>query len=157
MIDDDPRENIHGLRTIKTARTEQAINEAARAGFRPLVKSVKPSKEIRVVVCVWQDLVTGEIRTLCEPHVAVPPPGWKEVVKPTAYYPYHFPEPFAAYLIPPDLQPGERVWVEDLIEDLIGTTWNSNNSRLPSSEAVWDGTHLKIDYAPDRDRSFVVG
>ncbi|MGB8853224.1 MAG: hypothetical protein WCC69_06635 [Pirellulales bacterium] len=46
-------ENREGLRVIKTARTSETINEAARAGFFPLVKPVSPSPEIGSKYAVW--------------------------------------------------------------------------------------------------------
>ena len=46
-------------------------------------------------------------------------------------------EPFAAYLIPRDLKAGERVFVEDLIEDFVGGEWNQGDVlRLDSCEAI---------------------
>lgn len=146
-----------GLPIIRTARSATAINEAARAGFFPLVRPVQPSPEIRSVVWVWQNTSTGEIDVIGDLRRGPPPPGWRQVLEPTAYYPGPSGLPFAAYLIPPDLQPGERVWVEDLIEDLVGISWNGNGSRLPSREAVWDGKDLHIDYDPRRHRSECIG
>ncbi|MBE2283546.1 MAG: hypothetical protein IAE77_08785 [Prosthecobacter sp.] len=146
------------LRVIKTARTEAAINQAAKAGFRPLVRPVKPSKKIHSKFSVWQNQATGEIEVVGDfrsCHFAEP---WTQVIGWTEYYPHAFPEPFAAYLIPPDLQPGERVLVKDLIEDFVGTSWNQgDNYRLESGEAVWDGEDLKIDYQPSRHRQVVFG
>lgn len=157
MMYEAPLRNGRPLRTIRTARTETAINEAVRTGFRPLVKPVVPSKEIRAVYWVWQNTTTGEVKTIGDLRRGPPPPGWKRVIEPTSYYPYAFPAPFAAYLLPPDLQHGERVWLADVIEDLVGTTWNGNASRLPSCEAVWDGTDFQLDYDAGRDRTECIG
>lgn len=146
------------LRVIKTARTEEAINKAAKAGFRPLVKCVKPSKKICSKYSIWQNQTTGEIKVVGDFRWCDFDEAWKLVIDWTDYYPYHFPEPFAAYLIPPDIQPGERVWVKDLIEDFAGIIWNQGDiSRLDSCEAVWDGQDLKIQYDPSKHRSYVVG
>src|SRR4051812_31192554 len=49
------------FRVIKTARSEQAINAAVEQGFRPLVKPVIPSPEIRVKFAVNQNKITGKI------------------------------------------------------------------------------------------------
>lgn len=153
----DPR-TPEGLRVIQTARTEKAINKAAKAGFRPLVKQVKPSKKIRSKFCVWQNLSTGEIEVVGDYRCGHFDESWKQVIDWTDYYPHAFPVPFAAYLIPSDLKPGERVFVEDLIEDFIGMSWNQgNNYRLESCEAVWDGKDLAIQYDPSKHRSYVVG
>jgi hypothetical protein len=146
------------LRVIKTARTQAAINKAAKAGFRPLLRLVKPSKEIRSKFCVWQNQITGEIAVVGDFRGGHFDESWKQVIDWTDYYPHSFPEPFAAYLIPPDIQLGERVLVKDLIEDFIGMSWNQgDNFRLESCEAVWDGSDLKIQYKPSRDRRVAIG
>lgn len=146
------------LRVIKTARTVKAMNKAAKEGFRPLVKPVKPSKKIRSKFCVWQNPSTGEIAVRADYRGSGLGGEWKQVIGWTFYYPHSSPEPFAAYLIPADIQPGERVLVKDLIEDFIGMSLNQgDNFRLASCEAVWDGSDLKIDYKPSRDRRMVVG
>lgn len=147
------------LRVIKTARTEAAINKAAQAGFRPLVRVVKPSAEIHSKFSVWQNEATGEVRMVGDYRGGHYDGGpWKQVIGWTNYYPYSFPEPFAAYLIPPDIQPGERVMLKDLIEDYIGMRWNQgSNYRLESCEAVWDGQDLKIQYDPALHQLVAIG
>lgn len=146
------------LRVIKTARTKEAINKAARAGFRPLLRPVKPSKKIHSKFCVWQNQVSGEIDVVSDFRLHHIDETWKLVIDWTDYYPHSFPEPFAAYLIPPDIQKGERVLLKDLIEDFIGMTWNQgDNYRLESCEAVWNGCDLKIDYKPAKNQLMVIG
>jgi hypothetical protein len=119
---------------------------------------VKPSKQIHSQFCVWQNQVTGEIDVVCDFRWHDFNETWKLVIDWRDYYPHSFPEPFAAYLIPPDFQKGERVLVKDLIEDFRGMTWNQgDNYRLESCEAVWNGSDLKIDYQPSRDRQITIG
>ena len=150
--------NTNELRVILTARSEDAINKAAKAGFRPLVRPVKPSKKIHSKFCVWQNLITGEVEMVGDFRGGHFDEDWKQVINWTDYYPHSFPEPYAAYLIPADIQPGELVVVEDLIEDFIGMSWNQGDTyRLDSCEAVWDGTDLKIKYQPSKHRRMVVG
>ena len=148
----------NGLRVIKTARTEKVINKAAKEGFRPLVKPVKPSKKIHSKFCVWQNQTTGEIEVLGDYRINALDGDWKQVIDWTDYYPYNFAMPFAAYLIPADITAGERVYVQDLIEDFIGMSWNQGDTfRLESCEAVWDGSDLKIDYKPAKNQRSIVG
>jgi hypothetical protein len=138
------------LRTIKTARTLAKINAGAQRGFFPLMRPVKPNPEIRVKYAVFQNPETGEIvvsgdyRYFGQDRSKGPLTrvlGW------TYYYPYSFPSPFAAYLLPPDLEVGEHVWLEDLIEDIVGETWNQGNKyRLKSAEAIWNGKDFEIQF-----------
>ena len=139
-------ENSRGLRVIKTARSEYAINIAAKKGFWPLVKPVIPSAKIRGKFSVLQDNKTGLIKVVSDYRSS----GGSEmsrVIGFTDFYPYHFESPYAAYLIPQDLKVGETVWIEDLIEDLVGSRWNQGDTRrVASCEAIWDGKDLVVQY-----------
>ena len=136
------RKNDRELRVIRTARTEDEINQAARAGYFPLVKEVSPSPEIRSKFAVYQNAETGEISVVGDYRACE---GGDEVIGFTFYYPHNFPSPFAAYLVPPDLQIGEVVILIDLIEDLKGSGWNQGDAyRLKSCEAEWNGNDFVI-------------
>lgn len=149
--------NPRGLRVIKTARDEESINKAARAGFRPLVRKVEPLKEINSKFAVHQSKSTGEIKVVGD-YRSFPRGDYEGVIDFTRYYPHSFPSPYAAYLIPPDIQAGECVFVPDLIEDFIGASWNQGDVyRLESCEAIWNGTDLTIQYDPAVHRSDFVG
>lgn len=66
--------------------------------------------------------------------------------------------PFAAYLIPQGLKVGEHVLLEDLIEDLVGGSWNQGDAwRLQSCEAVWNGADFEHQFDPKRDISSIMG
>ena len=153
----DLKNNPKQLRVIKTARTETAINEAARCGFWPLVKKVEASPEIRSKFAIWQNRITGEIEVDGDFRANYGHEEWEQVVDWTFYYPVKFESPFAAYLVPADLKVGERVFIEDLIEDLVGMVWNQGNAyRLESSEAIWTGNDFEIQYERKNAR-FVIG
>ena len=138
-----------GLTIIRTARTQDEINAAAQDGFRPLVRPVVPSPEIKSKFSVLQNDETGEIKVIGDFRSATPA-GWHVVIPWTNYYPHNWPEPFAAYLIPPHLAPGERVQLDDLIEDMVGTRWNQGNAyRATTAKAVWTGRDLLIEEPED--------
>lgn len=152
--------NVNDLRVIKTARDKASINEAARNGYRPLVKKVAPSDEIRTKFAVVQNKETGEIEVLGDYRRKIDDHDEYEttVIGWTYYYPYTFKAPFAAYLIPKDIEVGERVFIEDLIEDYIGANWNQGDTyRLESCEAIWNGTDLEIQYDPKKDNLEYIG
>ena len=94
------------------------------------------------------------------PHVPYSDPAIEEdtVIGWTYYYPYQFESPFAAYLIPKDLQIGEAVFLEDLIEDVVGSSWNQGDTyRLPSCNAIWDGMDFIIQHNPDKAVLTIIG
>lgn len=159
-----PKDNLNSndLRVIKTARTKEAINAAAAAGFRPLVKPgqplqpLQPLPEIHRKFTVLQNRNTGEIRVYGDYRGGFPGGDWETAVPWIKYYPHSFPSPYAACLIPPDLAPGEHVYGEDLIEDYVGDTWNQGDVfRLESCEAIWNGRNLEIQYDAARRSDFV--
>jgi uncharacterized protein (TIGR02996 family) len=150
----DPKRSPGARRVIKTARTKDEINAAARRGFKPLVLEVKQNKQISSWVAVHQDPTTGEIQTTGDHRYH--PPG--EPVVSVRYYPYHFASPYAAYLLPTDLKVGEEVWLEDVIEDLVGIWGNQGHTyRLEAAPARWNGKGFDILFDPQRDAARWIG
>ncbi len=144
--------NDDGLRVIRTARSKKKINKAARTGYYyPLIKEVIPSEEIRSQYCVVQDPDSHEIEVIeyFIGHGMRFPQESEIVLGWTSCYPYHFKSPFAAYLIPDDIEVGERVFIEDLIQD-FPVRFNLNGfvhtHRLECCEAIWNGEDLEIQY-----------
>lgn len=157
----DRNKNSNELRVIKTARDKNSINNAAKNGFRPLIKKVEPSDKIRSKYSVIQNKTTGEIEIIGDYRTGFSMDKESEfetVIDWTYYYPHKFNSPFAAYLIPKDIKIGERVFIEDLIEDYIGASWNQGDTyRLESCEAIWNGIDLEIQYDPKANRSYFMG
>ena len=147
--------NIRKLRVIKTARNMDEINKAVKDGFYPLVKPVVPSYEVSRHISITQHKVTGEIRHYPHPRYMdnFNPNDYNSVVS-TSYYPYHFEEPYAAYLIPDDIELNELVFVEDIIEDISS---GSNGARLESCEAIWNGRELEIQFDLETDYTTYIG
>ena len=151
--------NSSGLRVIKTARDKDSINQAAKKGLRPLIRKVEPSAEIRSKYSVIQNKITGEIEIIGDYRMESDDnKKFETVIEWTYYYPHTFKSPFAAYLIPKDIKISERVFIEDLIEDFVGASWNQGDTyRLESCEAIWNGSELEIQYDPSTHRSDFIG
>jgi hypothetical protein len=104
---------------------------------------------------IFQDPVTGEIESHGDLRSR---PKGKQLVLESRYYPDSFPAPFAAYLIPPDLKPGDEAWLEDLIEDVVGARWNQGPQyRLQACAATWNGKDFELQYDADQDASTFIG
>jgi hypothetical protein len=142
------------LRIIKTARDQKAINRAVENGFFPLMKPVIPSSEIHATVAVYQDPNTGHIEVGGDFRRGPEDygDGNYETVVHISYYAYHFPAPFAAYLLPVGLAIGELVILEDVIDDIVGSRFQGNTYRLEKCEAIWNGRDFKLQI-PDVDTS----
>ena len=144
-----------GLRIIKTARTVDTINQAAREGFSPIVKKVEPSAEIRSKFAVMQNKSTNEINMIGDfraknSTLFGPKDSCEMIIDWTFYYPHKFESPIAAYLVPEDIEVGERVMLEDLIEDYPTSGGQGNVYRLTSCEAIWNGEEFEIKIEPKR-------
>lgn len=154
----DPTKVPEGTRIIKTGRTEEEINEGIRQGFRALVIQIIPSPRLKTKRAVFQNKETGEIEISADFRSEYNKEEWTKIKDWVFYYPYHWPEPFAAYLLPPDLEVGDTVWLEDLIEDEVGTVWNQGDTnRLPSCLAVWNGEEFDLLFDRNKDRGVIYG
>ena len=150
--------NINELTVIKTARDIDSINDAASKGFWPLIKKVEKSDLIESKYRIDQDRETGHILCDGDYRSGYNSDKYKLVIDWTYYYPHNFKSPYAAYLIPKSLIKGQRVFIEDLIDDFVGGTWNQGNVyRLECCEAIWDGENLCIQYDPNEHCSSIIG
>ena len=154
-------DNMRFFRVIETARNKDSINEAVKNGFRVIIKKVEPSSQIRSKYSVVQHKKTGEIEVFKDTHDRLDFDtflDYKTIIDWTFYYPYNFESPFAAYLIPPDLKKGERVFVEDLIDDIVESIWNQGDAyRLDCCEAIWNGNELLIQNEPEEGPWMMMG
>lgn len=155
--------NSKNLRVIKTVRNIKDINDGVKKGFKPLMKSVVQSNKIQKKYAVLQSKITGEIQIIgdyrADPYFFNESSDeFEKVIDWSYYYPYSFESPYAAYLLPPDLKINERVFLEDLIEDVVGLIWNQGDTfRLPSVEAVWNGKDFELDYQKMKDIIEIIG
>jgi len=109
------------------------------------------------MVAVYRHSDTGEIVVLGDCRWA-PGEDHKCILPFRSYYPYSFPEPFSAYLVPPDLTEGERVWLKDIIEDIVSVFGNQGSQPgLESREAHWTKGDFEIQFDPKRDAPRLIG
>lgn len=145
------------LPVVKTTRSLRGVNKAIRKGFNVIIKSVEPSDKLKTKYCVVKDKRTGKIKTLFDFREKYES-NYEVIIDWTFYYPYHFYSPFAAYVLPKDLKIGQRVFVEDLIEDLIGSKWNQGDTyRLKSCEAIWNGETLELQHDENSELLDIIG
>jgi hypothetical protein len=135
-------------RHIATARSLKAMNRGVKQGFRPLIKKIEPNPDIQAKYQVLQHRETGEVRCDGDYRAAYfsgLSDEWEVIIPWTFRYPYAWDLPFAAYLLPPDLEVGEEVILDDLIEDLPGTVWNQGDTyRRERCRARWTGADFEI-------------
>jgi hypothetical protein len=142
---------------IHTARGVIEINEATKKGYIPLVKRVEPSKKISSWMEVYQNTETGEIYCNGDMRGGMSAP-WKRIIESFTYYPHPQKYPLAAYLIPPYLKEGQKVFLVDLIEDYVSIWGNQMHTyRLDSAYAIWAGEDFEILWDEKKDAEHWIG
>jgi len=154
--------NTHGYRVIKTARTLAQINEAVGAGYTPIIREITEPDVTFTYYRVVQNKTTREISVDKDAEYGMgwfdPDHEYRTALGSTGYYPKVVELPFAAYLVPPDAQPEEMFYAEDLIEDYIGLYHNRGYfRRLNGCEAKWDGKDLIIQYEKGAKMAIMMG
>lgn len=157
--------NHEQLPVVRTARTLVAIQDAFKRGFRPLIRKGGPTSEVGPKCQLWQRRDTGEVWASGDfrssPWTDLPeqtPEDAWHVVADWFHYRPDWPFPFAAYLLPPGLELGARVFLEDLIEDIPLVYWNQGDSyRLLSANATWVGDEFEVERDSSDLVSMVVG
>lgn len=155
----------HGVRVIHTARSIRAVKNGIERGYFPFFISNASSGS------VWQKraiLFNKESRTLFVEgdYRSLIPFDQKRMDE--EYGPgsgialrmdfHKNSSPIAAYMIPDDISVGENVFVEDVIEDYVGSSWNQGDTqRLKSCQATWDGHRLVLEVPSRSDVISIVG
>ena len=142
---DELSENLRVIRTIRGAR---AIKAAKEMGLKLIELRAEVSDQFKVKYKKMKDKLTGKIVTLGdfrEDHY-FRKSRYKTLVDWTSKNPSKFFSPFAAYIIPKDLESGERVLINDVITNHVSGSWNQGDVyRLSKSEATWNGRGFVID------------
>jgi hypothetical protein len=147
-----------GMLVIKTARRLEDINLAAKQGLWPIVKKLNPLKSLFLDYFVLQNKDTGSVGMHHNVYRHTFVGNLKKVIEHSSYYPYSFPSPFAAYLVPKALEIGTMVWLDDVIEDLVeGYDENCLAFRVESIRAEWTGDDFTLQYIPPYEPRFRVG
>lgn len=152
-----PPTALTDVTVVRTARFIEAMLQGFEDGFRPLVKSVPHlDTDIGSKLKVFQHSETGALSVSYD--YREPPPmdvyrgedgkdvnRWIVISDWIKYRP-DYPFPLAAYLVPRSLRTGQRVFLDDLIEDIpIFDSGQGDSFRMVSAFAEWDGKDFQIE------------
>ena len=128
-----------GIRVIKTARTVEEMNRAVLEGYWPLLYQSFYGKEVNEYLMMYQHPETQLCQIVKDYRLAeeLESLGYRPLLKNHKYLP-DFP-PFAAYLIPKDIQQDEVVWLEDVIE--VGYRINHGKA----AKGVWKRNDIRLE------------
>ncbi len=137
-------DNPKQLPVISTARTLEAMDMLQRAGFWLVIKDTGITNLFgEAKYQVFENRLTRELRWVSD-YNQIPPcsVAWR-LVKDWFWARSDRLFPLAAYVVPRDLPPNTRVYVEDVIEDIHRIVHSQGNGgRLRATEALWDGKDL---------------
>jgi hypothetical protein len=133
--------NHSSLPVINTARDIDAINRAVSEGYTVVIEPTKPNDAPESKVCLIQienglyKIEGYDLRS----------PVWMD--SQTTYLKSGGNDsPFSAYIIPRNFPANTKVFITDIIEHRISSSWNQGDKyRLNSGEALWDGERIIID------------
>lgn len=126
-----------GIRVIKTAHTEDEMNEAVLAGYDIMIMPTYVTPPRSENQMMYQHPETGfcELTTDSQRVVELERLGYRKFSEQQVGV-FDAP-PFAAYIIPRDLEINEMVWLEECIDAY------PEHFSLP---AIWDGYHFDTGY-----------
>jgi len=167
-----------GVVIIKTVRTIDDINRAANMGYWPDVRIInykdrvlpsdlnskiknksedlnktRAEKPIRAKFAIDQNTQTGQIDLKTDFRNIDDDERFKELIPFTYYYPHYQSIPIAAYLIPPNVEDGSEVVVEDPIEDIVSLLWNQGDIiRAKNVKGFVRARKIELDYQSVKPR-----
>ena len=145
--------NPEGLPVIISLRSLPTMQLAAGSGFRLVFRDVGQAPSFgESKYIVYQDSITGRIWWSGDLRDGFPTPqldGTRHdyrLIRNWFYARSDRPFPLGAYAVAPSITPGQRVYIEDVLEDISVKWWNQGNShRLTSCFAAWNGSDLQLD------------
>jgi hypothetical protein len=148
-------EKRSGLPVVQTMRSLEAMADAQASGFNLVFKSTGNESAFgERKYLLYQHKSTGRLWWSGDYRDSIPPSENLNVsdtsdwvlVRDWFFVRPDRPFPIAAYAVPKDIKLGTRVYLEDLIEDVLQLIWNQGDSvRLVSTEATWNGVDFEFD------------
>ena len=147
--------NNSGLPVVKTCYKAHELNQAIQEGHKVCVLQIKESPELKLKGLLLRNRTSGVYslvsdRTMFVQYsnvVEYPEDDW-ETIHEVNGYARNRPasEGWGAYILPLGVQPGDRVYIEDLIEDIVAQSFWYSVGPAVDGEGIWNGTTLEIDH-----------
>ena len=148
-------QNTNSLPVVETLYSVDAVNDAIASGYSCIVKPIKQNPELKLKSLLLRNRNTGEFcqvpsRLVHQQYSREPKiyseEVWDEIGTVTGYARTRLEgNGWAAYKLPKNLEVGSRVYIRDLIEDIIAEGFMYGIAAAVDAEAVWNGASLEID------------
>jgi hypothetical protein len=157
--------NENELRVIKTVYEADLLNEFISGGRTYIIRDIKRTQKLYSERLLLRNYDTGmfeevparEFFVQYGTRMSFPENQWELVRDYKIYFrDRKNPHPWAAYILPENVKIGERLYIDDIIEDiLMEKFWNSKYA-ASDGECVWNGSDIEIDMSL-YDRVFLIG
>lgn len=145
--------NPEDLPVVISLRSLPTMQLAAKAGFRLIFRDVGQSSNFgESKYILYQDSISGELWWSGDLREGFPAPQFDgerhdyRLIRSWFNARSDRPFPLGAYAVAPNIAIGQRVFIEDVLEDISVEWWNQGNShRLTNCTAVWNGEDLQLD------------
>ena len=148
--------NRKQLRVVETIYDVDGLNAATQKGLRSLILTVSKNPDLRLRSLLIQNKATGELKNVSSRHIDrqydLPPliyseKEWELLLEINDYARVRKSEQnWGAYILPEKIQIDERVYIADLIEDVVATAFWGSVYYAVDGIAVWNGTDLILDH-----------
>lgn len=143
--------DAENLPVVETSSEIRQINDFVGKGYRAIIKTRKPNAKLYQFRMVLQNKESGEIvkvpsRRVFAQYTGVfnyPESEWTLVHAGDEYVRPHERD-WAAYLVPPGVSDGERVYVREVIDDIYVTTFWDTIRYATDGEAIWTGKDISL-------------
>ncbi len=149
--------NPNNLIEVETCYDLRRLNKAIEAGQPYSIVQIKKNPDLERQNLLLKHRTTDKVvlvesRTVFAQHqgrIEYTHEEWEEigVVKGYARTRERH-EGWGAYILPSYIRPDDRVYIADLIEDIVATTFWSNVYPATDGEGTWDGERIRVDMKP---------
>lgn len=155
------------LRRVETVFSLRKLNKYQAKGHVTLVEKIRLNEDLFARGYIFRDRGNGEYiqaesrsyGTRLEGYIQLPEEDFEEVCSVDRYARRRsLTADWAAYILPLDVQEGEELYVENLIEDVLVTEFWGEKIYAVDGIAVWDGAKLNFKRELfDEEQCLIVG
>lgn len=147
--------NPNELPVVKTCYSMYALDEAIKNGHQTCIMKITENPKLRLKGILLRNKASGEYTVVKDRKMYVQygrikeyrVEEWETIHEVTGYARTRpASEGWGAYILPLGMQPGDRVYVEDLLEDLVAFEFWYSVGAAVDGEGIWTGSSIEVDY-----------
>lgn len=148
--------NSKNLPVVKSCFDTRSLNMAIEAGHQTCIVQVEINPKLKLSGLLLKNKATGVFEVVSSRNmqaqytrtIEYTYEEWQTVAEVSGYARNRrATSGWGAYIIPIGVQVGERVYIEDLIEDVVASGFWHSVGAAADAEAIWTGQALEIDHS----------